>query len=246
MTLSMRPSGLVALFAAVLAVSAHLASAPSSVDQQTAVEQREVLPHPATPQAASEAQDASTPFPTADARTLLKYRYLIESIATNDTGSTELAALLQAREEAARDGADSSDADSAVLTRLDPARHAMYLALRDSDAEQRTLGDFASGLALQVPLDPVQRRELLFARLRHKQQYGLMLEQSGIDRTGLSDEDRNYAHDLLTQALHDYRDAYLDEMRAQLSSEQFRLLSDFEHTEFELALQRLQQSINER
>lgn len=246
MTLSMRAVALLASFGAALIGGAYLAHDPSTRIHRSAAEPRAVSLISTPTPSATQPDETPPNEPVADARTMLKYSYLLESIAASGIDPEELLALLQSREELARAGERSNELDSAVLSWLGPAHHAMYLALRDSDSEQRALGDFTGGLAQHAPLSAAQRRELLLAKLRHKQLYEQMLGQSGIDRVELSDQERAYAHSLLTDALSRYRDAYLDEMRAHLDAEQFQLLSDFERTEFELELQRRQQSINRR
>ncbi len=134
------------------------------------------------------------------------------------------------------------------MTRLDPARHALYLALRDSDAEQ-ALGDFAGALTQQARRSmPGNVASCFFAKLRHKQQYALLCSNKAVSSArACRIEDRSYAHSLLTQsAAATIAMPISMKCASHLESEQFRLLSDFERTEFDLELRRWQQSINER
>ena len=220
---------------------------------------RESLAAPGPPltstRTADIALEATLPNPVPvkiDAHTRGKYRYLFERLDSHDPEIPHWLVLLQSREVVARAASppDSSETlqnlDHEILAQLPPSHRDLYLALRDSDAEQRAAGDFIAGIELDAPMTDLQQRELLLTKLRHKRQFAVWREQSGLLREQLSAEERAYAHDQLERALNEYRDAYLIEVRAHLDEAQFQRLSDYERTEFELELQRLQQVINER
>jgi hypothetical protein len=116
--------------------------------------------------------------------------------------------------------------------------------LRGSDADQRALDDFLAGIASDTPIEDAQRRELLLTKLHHKGQFEQWRSESSVNLGDLSTQQREYAHELLERALNEYRDDYLLDMRARSDDEFFQRLSDYEHTEFALELQRLQQEVN--
>lgn len=229
----------VAAIAWHLSVSDPAKNAAQLVSDKKATPQDPALPHAIAVSAA----------PTISADTALKYRFLLSGLPADGRIKDRVRELLQEREDAADHDA-STDQVSAIeaelLDLLRPEQRETYLSLRDSDAEQQALSEFAGGIAASSPLDEAQQRELLLAKLRHKQQYQTWFEHSGADRAELSPQERDYAQRALERALQDYRDGYLQEMRALLDDVQYTQLSDYERTEFAVALQRWQQSINER
>lgn len=245
MTLSMRFMAPFALFVAIVA-GVKLTGSDSSDHVQPPLTVRSPS---ASPSVDAPVQNSSTSTThSMDPRTAAKYRYLLEQIDLKHPAFHRVAALLQAREHSTHDDStgEPNDVERELLSLLDPAQHALYFALRDSDPEQSSLNDFAAGIANDTPLTESQRRDALLAKLRHKRDLELWREQSGIDREQLSTAERAYAHETLARALAQYRDAYLLEMRSYLDEEQFRRLSDYEHTEIALELQRAQELINRK
>lgn len=178
--------------------------------------------------------------------TRMKYRYLLAEIGEDSPAYARVAALLQKHEDAQRTSQAHDTIDTELASVLSATQFSLYSMLQDSNAEQAAANDFTAGLEHASPLTEAQRRELLLSKLRHKQEYASWEQQSGIEREQLSTQEREYAHSTLARALFAYRDAYLQDMRAQLSAEQFQRLSDYETTEFNIRLQRVQEWINSR
>ena len=180
-----------------------------------------------------------------DVRVARKYRYLLEPMS--EDRSTHALALLEARERAGDENASAEELanlESDLIYFLEPSERDFYLALRDSDADQRALDDFLAGVSSGTPIADAERRELLLTKLHHKSQFQQWRVQSSLNLDTLSTEEREYAHALLERALNEYRTAYLLDMRSRLDEERFQRLSDYEHTEFALELERLQQEVN--
>lgn len=132
-----------------------------------------------------------------------------------------------------------------ALRALLPANHyATFTLLKDSDEEQHHLLEYAGGISDAMPLTAQQQRAVLEVKLRHKQAYEATLARSGLDRGALSIAEREYAHRALAAALSAYRNDYLQEVRNVLEEEQYVLLSNYENTEFNRALEQLQMAIN--
>jgi len=136
--------------------------------------------------------------------------------------------------------------DARVRALLDPAQFARYETLRESDVEQGHLAQYSGGVSALAPLDPQQERLILDARLRHKKRFEAGMRDFGLDRASLSEEERLYAHSNIAQALDEYRDNFLAEVRPALTEDQYFLLSSYETTEFARELERLQVLINSK
>jgi hypothetical protein len=94
------------------------------------------------------------------------------------------------------------------------------------------------------PLDPRQERQILDAKLRQKHRYAATLRDAGLDRDTLSEPERRYAHAQVAEALKGYLDDFLMEVAPSLTLEQYTLLRNYEATEFQRELERLQRQIN--
>jgi hypothetical protein len=116
----------------------------------------------------------------------------------------------------------------------------------DAEVERRQLAEYAGGISNVAPVSVQQQRAILEAKLRHKKSYETVLRDSGLDREALSRAEREYAHQTVTRALHDYKEGFLQDVKPILSDEQFTLLSDYETTEFKQELERLQIAINSK
>lgn len=249
MTTTARSIGLLAVGASLgalvlLDLNSPTPEAPTGSIHQTRV--RVPIEHERPPQTVANAANEPTSLRVeAPGPAATKYRYLLEMMDARR--AAEMLALLEAREGAAHENADDDRTiENRLLDRLSPAERDMYAALRDSDAEQRGVDDFLGGIAGDLPIDDRERRELLLTKLHHKRQFEQWRMESSMDLDSLSTQQRQYAHGLLERALAEYRDAYLLDMRARLDAERFQRLSDYEHTEFAIVLERLQQEINTR
>jgi len=170
-----------------------------------------------------------------------KYRFLFNDV--DRAHVDELKRRLLERESnpdpRQRDNIDSS------ISQLLPAQEFEYFrALRDSDLEQHHLDEYTGGISNVAPLSAIQERQLLDAKLRQKERYESVLREAGLSRDTLSQAEREYAHTQATEALQRYLNEYLQEVSPTLTDEQYSLLKNYETTEFERQLARLQQQIN--
>jgi hypothetical protein len=181
-----------------------------------------------------------------------KYRYLLADTASTEVERKKLMQLLLEREHVAslldsrRRTVDPAvlRIDSELRALLPAADFADFQLLEDSDEEQHHLLDYAGGVSNAAPLTAQQERAILEIKLRHKQAYEVALLQAGLERDRLSVAEREYAHGAIAAALRAYRNDYLQEVRNVLGEEQYVLLSNYETTEFNRELERLQRAIN--
>jgi hypothetical protein len=137
-----------------------------------------------------------------------------------------------------------AEIDARIGELLDAADYQKYTALKKSDVEQHHLNIYARGINPIAPLSPEQNQALLFAKLRHKKTFEAVLRDSGMQQERLSPTEREYAHKVIAQALHQYQHDYLEEAKSLLAEEQYMLLNSYEATEFRFELERLQARID--
>jgi hypothetical protein len=114
----------------------------------------------------------------------------------------------------------------------------------DATVERQQLAEYVGGVSNVAPVSDEQQRAILEAKLRHRRAYETVLRDSGIQRETLSTVERDYAHRIVARALQDYRENFLLDVKPVLTDEQFTLLSNYESTEFQRELERLQININ--
>jgi hypothetical protein len=170
-----------------------------------------------------------------------KYRYLLADVESAHVEELKRRLLEHEGEE---NLARKANTDARVSEMLSPREREYYQALRDSDREQHHVTDYAGGVGNVAPLNDSQERQILDAKLRQKQRYVATLRDSGLDRDTLSEAERNYAHTQVAAALKGYLDDFLMEVSPSLTPEQYTLLRNYETTEFQRELERLQRQIN--
>jgi hypothetical protein len=190
---------------------------------------------------------SSNPAPPIDAelaaRVEHKYRFLLSDLQTDAIARGKLMQYLLERESTMQ-AAQRAAIDSGVHALLAPSDYSTYVALKDSDTQQRQLSEYMGGISKVAPLDEWHERAILEAKLRQKQHYETLLRDYGLDRETLSLAEREYAHAAIGEALQQYRDSFLTDVEPLLTAEQYTLLSSYETTEFAHELERLQQAIN--
>jgi hypothetical protein len=138
-------------------------------------------------------------------------------------------------------GAELAQADERIRQLLHPAEYAEYSLLRDANAELSDLREYADGISHLVPLTHEQERAVLFAKLTYKQQYEQVLRDASLERTELPVWQRMHSYQRVAQAAREYRESFLQQARQSLYSEdQYALLSNYETTELDRELSRLQ------
>jgi hypothetical protein len=112
--------------------------------------------------------------------------------------------------------------------------------LKDSDAEQFQLDDYAGGVSNVAPLSDADRKAVLYTKLMHRQRFRQVLADSRLMSGGLNPAERQYAFAEVSRALKESRDSYLQEVRQYLyNDEQFTLLNNYENTEYDAELEKL-------
>lgn len=194
-----------------------------------------------------------------------KYKYLLDELGLNDADRERLMQLLLERERttrligAARESDDPAAGESipryeARLAEIDEEINALlgaaevqtYEMLKESDIEQHHLGEYTGGITHVAPVSPEQDRAILFAKLRHKQIFETVLRDAGFYRDRLSQAEREHASAVVSQALDDYKNNFLQDVQGLLEEEQFILLSNYENTEFNWEKERLLQQIDSK
>jgi hypothetical protein len=211
----------------------------------------------ARPHTASLAMAPDDDNESAEARDLLawaewKYRYLLEDAQLDPASRRQLVGLLMARERLVRDPDAAhlhdqlADVERQLNDLLGAADREHYKSLRESEAEQRQLGDYGGGVDGIAPLDDDQMKRLLAARLRYKAIFERELGDAHLDQPVLSVDARARAYTIVNAAIDRYRDAFLRDAAAILDDEQIVLLTSYETTEMERERHRLQIAINAR
>lgn len=172
-----------------------------------------------------------------------KYRYLLADVESAHVEELKRRLLAHEGEE---NTSRKVTTDAQVNQMLSPREREYYHALKESDLEQHQVAEYVGGIGHIAPLDPKQERQILDAKLRQKRRYAATLRDSGLDRETLSDAERRYAQSQVAEALRGYRDDFLIEVSPSLTSEQYSLLRNYETTEYERELERLQRQINSK
>jgi hypothetical protein len=130
--------------------------------------------------------------------------------------------------------------DQKIGTLLKPGDLAAYEVLKDSDAEQFQLEDYAGGVNAVAPLSDADRKAVLLTKLVHRQRFRQVLADSRLMTRELNATDRQYAFADVSRALRESRDSFLQEVRQYLyDDEQFALLSNYENSEYAAELEKL-------
>jgi hypothetical protein len=201
--------------------------------------------------------NASTPAVDPEASTIAqytseKYQLLLDELHHLEPGQAEkLRQALFAREQLA--GAPETAERNQALAKvedqirgmLNPADHATYQMLKESDLELYKLNEYAGGVTNVAPLSPDDRKSILRTKLAYKERYRQLLRDSGLQRNDLSAAEREYAYSVTSRAMEDYKRSYLQEVRQYLANdEQYALLSNYETTEFDAELVRLRSMVD--
>lgn len=170
-----------------------------------------------------------------------KYRFLIADVGEEHID--ELRRRLLERESQV-DLRSRDRIDAGIGEMLPAESFAYYQALKDSDLEQHHLAEYSGGIGNVAPLDVRQERIVLDAKLRQKQRYATVMRDVGLEREKLSAEERAYAHAKTAEALKRYMEDFLSDVAPSLTQDQYTQLKNYETTEFNRELSRLQQRIN--
>jgi cell division septum initiation protein DivIVA len=178
-----------------------------------------------------------------------KYRYLLADVRDSADRAKLLKLLLERENLVAalpESRARLAQLEREIQALLTAAQLTTFELLKESDNEQHHMLEYAGGISNFAPLTPAQERAVLEAKLRHKRHFEAVLRDAGIDRETLSFAEREYAHTVVQQAVQAYKTGFLMDVRPILNEEQYMLLSNYETTEFDRELQRLQIAINSK
>jgi len=130
--------------------------------------------------------------------------------------------------------------DQKVVALLRPGDMATFDVLKDSDAEQFQLDDYAGGVNAIAPLSEADRKAILYTKLMHRQRFRQVLADSRLMSGELSAGERQLVFADVSRSLRESRESYLQEVRQYLyDDEQFTLLSNYENTEYAAELEKL-------
>jgi cell division septum initiation protein DivIVA len=178
-----------------------------------------------------------------------KYQYLLADVRSSAVRA-KLMQLLLEREHLVAALPESrprlAQIEREIQALLPAAHFTTFDLLKESDEEQHHVLEYAGGISNFAPLTPAQQRAVLEAKLRHKRQFETALRDAGMDRETLSFAERDYAHSVVQRAMQDYKNGFLMDVQPILTEDQYMLLSNYETTELDRELQKLQIAINSK
>lgn len=117
---------------------------------------------------------------------------------------------------------------------------ARFEALKDSDIERFQVDDYAGGIANVAPLTEADKQAVLSTKLAYRERFRRVLADSRLMSGELTAAERKLAYADVSRALKQSQDGYLQEVRQYLyDEEQFRMLSNYETTEYNAELAKL-------
>lgn len=177
-----------------------------------------------------------------------KYSLLMSRLGLSGQQQTELQQLLAQREQllnASSVGYYSSQAEieEAVrrqqegLAEIDrritqmlhsPEDRKTYELLKDSAYEQYQMNNFFDQVQGGVTIPPEKRDALVISKLEQRQEFFRFMETTGASINQASADEKPFLVEKAHQALHDYKDNFLNNARANLTPEQFDALREQE------------------
>jgi hypothetical protein len=166
---------------------------------------------------------------------LLEREHLVVQINTVRQGDDaaakqELPALLARKDEI----------DRKIGGMLPAGELARFEALKDSDIERFQVDEMAGGIANVAPLTEADKQAVLAAKLAYRERFRRVLADSRLMTGELTAAEKKLAYADVSRALKQSQDGYLQEVRQYLyDEEQFRLLSNYENSEYHAELAKL-------
>lgn len=215
------------------------------------------------PTISNSTQPASTPAQTTNLsimqqenlkRTLeKKYSLLMSRLGLSGLAQSELQSLLEQREQilnASSIGYYSSqkeieeavnrqqqglgDIDRQIAQLLSsPEDRKTYDLLKDSAYEQYQMNNFFDEAQGSSPIPTEKREALLISKLEQKQEFMRYMEASGSSIQNASTEEKPFLIEKAHEALHDYKDNFLNNARANLTPDQYDALREREQKQFD-------------
>jgi hypothetical protein len=117
-----------------------------------------------------------------------------------------------------------ADIDAQIALVLDDREYAEFELFKDSGFEQYQVTQMTRVLGPDSALSDDQQRQFLLAKLHQKQNFNNWLEKhTGPDLTNAA----------LSEAIDNYKNGYLQDIRSTVNDKQFRLIQDYEKVQFE-------------
>lgn len=114
-----------------------------------------------------------------------------------------------------------------------PEDRKTYDLLKDSAYEQYQMNNFFDQVQGDAPIPPEKREALLISKLEQKQEFMRYLESTGMSIHNASADEKPFLIEKAHEALHDYKDNFLSNARANLTPEQFDALREQEQKQYD-------------
>ncbi len=136
--------------------------------------------------------------------------------------------------------ARKDEIDRKIGTLLPAGELVRFESLKDSDIERFQVDDMADGIANVAPLTDANKQAVLAAKLAYRERFRRVLAESRLMSGELTAAEKKLAYADVSRALQQSQEGYLQEVRQYLyDEEQFRLLSNYETTEYHAELAKL-------
>lgn len=182
-----------------------------------------------------------------------KYSLLMSRLGLSGQAQTELQKLLTQREQilnassigyyssqaeieeaVSRQQQSLADIDRQIAQLLSsPEDRKTYELLKDSAYEQYQMNNFFDQTQGLAPIPQEKREALLISKLEQRQNFSRFMETTGASIQIASAEEKPFLIEKAHEALHDYKDNFLNNARANLTPEQFDALRKQEQKQFE-------------
>ncbi|PUA26293.1 MAG: hypothetical protein B0W54_24195 [Cellvibrio sp. 79] len=182
-----------------------------------------------------------------------KYSLLMSRLGLSGQAQSQLQSLLEQREQilnASSVGYYSSqkEIEEAVnrqqqgLAEIDrqiaqllssPEDRKVYDLLKDSAYEQYQMNNFFDQAQGESPISSEKREALLISKLEQKQEFMRYMESAGTGIQNASTEEKPFLIEKAREALHDYKDNFLNSARTNLTTDQYDALREREQKQFD-------------
>ncbi len=182
-----------------------------------------------------------------------KYSLLMSRLGLSGLAQSELQSLLEQREQilnassigyyssqkeieeaVSRQQQGLADIDRQIAQLLSsPDDRKTYELLKDSAYEQYQMNNFFDEAQGSAPIPMEKREALLISKLEQKQEFMRYMEASGPSIQNASAEEKPFLIEKAHEALHDYKDNFLNNARSNLTPDQYDALREREQKQFE-------------
>ena len=114
-----------------------------------------------------------------------------------------------------------------------PEDRKTYELLKDSAYEQYQMNNFFDQAQGEAPIPTEKREALLISKLEQKQEFMRYMEATSPSIQNASAEEKPFLIEKAHEALHDYKDNFLNNARANLTPHQYDALREREQKQFE-------------